>query len=160
MEVRLYTMNTVDNRVDKTPYMSNLLTLTNVNLENPTTVTNPVLILTVTDTEDILLRNYCYIPELKRYYYCEFELLRNKMYRITCTEDYLMSWKSHIYASNGLIVRNENIRNKYLEDSEFKVQNNRQIQYKSLGVKFPIDEFTPSTVCYIVETAGEFGGEE
>ncbi len=58
--------------------------------------------------------NYCYIEELKRYYYVkDIDLLGNGLFKINCEIDVLMSYKEDIingdfYSKDGVLVITSN----------------------------------------------------
>ena len=67
--------------------------------------------------------NYCYIEELKRYYYVkDIDLLENNLFKINCQIDVLMSYKDDInksdfYSKDGvLIITNNEIDFKSIYD--------------------------------------------
>lgn len=58
--------------------------------------------------------NYCYIKELKRYYYIkDIDLLENGLFKINCEIDVLMSYKEDInkgefYSKDGVLIITNN----------------------------------------------------
>ena len=58
--------------------------------------------------------NYCYIEELKRYYYVkDIDLLGNGLFKINCEIDVLMSYKEDIinsdfYSKDGVLIITNN----------------------------------------------------
>ena len=68
-------------------------------------ITNPILIL-----QSYKTGNYCYIPDLKRYYYIDkIELMNGGYYKLYLEIDVLMSYKDEIinadwYSVNGVNV--------------------------------------------------------
>lgn len=75
------------------------------NFKDYSDITNPSLILQTYQTG-----NYCYIPDLKRYYYIDrIELMKGGFYRLYLEIDVLMSYKEEIinadwYSVNGVNV--------------------------------------------------------
>lgn len=75
------------------------------NFKDYSDITNPILILQTYKTG-----NYCYIPDLKRYYYIDrIELMKGGFYRLYLEIDVLMSYKEEIinadwYSVNGVNV--------------------------------------------------------
>lgn len=75
------------------------------NFKDNSDITNPILILQTYKTG-----NYCYIPDLKRYYYIDrIELMKGGFYRLYLEIDVLMSYKDEIinadwYSVNGVNV--------------------------------------------------------
>ena len=75
------------------------------NFKDDSDITNPILILQTYKTG-----NYCYVPDLKRYYYIDrIELMKGGFYRLYLEIDVLMSYKDEIinadwYSVNGVNV--------------------------------------------------------
>lgn len=66
--------------------------------------------------------NYCYVAEFKRYYYITAsEVLHGNMVDISCDVDVLMSFKSDILNSAGIIERSTKSGNVLIADSNFNV---------------------------------------
>lgn len=55
--------------------------------------------------------NYCYIPELERYYNAQVTLTNNGMYLLEASVDVLMSFKDDILAIPAIIDRQEKAEN-------------------------------------------------
>lgn len=118
MQIILYNNSAEKNRVDKTSYLSNALTL-NGNLRNNDSgnVLSPTIYLEM-NNNSIPTYNYAYIPSFNRYYFItNIEPARNDYWEINMKEDVLMSFKSEIKNQTALVSRNENEYNEYLEDS-------------------------------------------
>lgn len=73
--------------------------------KDDTDITNPILIL-----QSYKTGNYCYIPDLKRYYFIDkIELMNGGFYKLYLEIDVLMSYKDEImnadwYSVNGVNV--------------------------------------------------------
>lgn len=104
MQLFLYTISEPENKIDKTlpiPYEMN------IRLKGDTDLTNPVFLLSEVLGIDYLDFNYCYIPELKRYYFIKsIDSVNAKMWRLSCECDVLMSYKADILASRSRLRRN------------------------------------------------------
>lgn len=74
-------------------------------------IINPVLILSDVSTSVLNKVNYCYIPELERYYTATITLSNNGMYILTGNIDILMSFKDDILTIPAIIDRQENAAN-------------------------------------------------
>ena len=76
--------------------------------------------------------NYCYIADLHRYYYVtEIISVGNKLWKLACHVDVLMTYKPQILAHEAIIARQENNWNILLNDgTTFKVQQNSDIIVK------------------------------
>lgn len=69
-------------------------------------IVNPEIIMQVTATDDFSGYNYCYIPELKRFYFIRTsEFMNNKVRRMRCECDYLETYKHDIIASQSSYSR-------------------------------------------------------
>lgn len=68
-------------------------------------ITNPILILQTYKTG-----NYCYIPDLKRYYYIDrIELMKGGYYKLYLEIDVLMSYKDEIINADWYSVDGVNV---------------------------------------------------
>ncbi len=68
-------------------------------------ITNPILILQTYKTG-----NYCYIPDLKRYYYIDrIELMNGGYYKLYLEIDVLMSYKDEIINADWFSVDGVNV---------------------------------------------------
>ena len=83
-------------------------------------------------TDNLATWNYAYIEDLGRYYYITgIVAVTNKLWRIYCHVDVLMTYKPQILAHEAIISRQEKMWNLYLNDGEsFKVQQNSMIIQK------------------------------
>lgn len=104
MKLFLYTINDTENTVNKTlpvPYELN------IKLKRETDLTNPSILLSSVTGVNYLDFNYCYIPDLGRYYFIQsIDSVNAKMWRLSCECDVLMSYKADILASNARLRRN------------------------------------------------------
>lgn len=65
--------------------------------------------------------NYCYIDELKRWYFIDsIECIRTGIFAIKCRVDVLYTYRNSILTVSGLVDRSEedDFHDKYLDDSE------------------------------------------
>lgn len=68
-------------------------------------ITNPILIL-----QSYKSGNYCYIPDLKRYYFIDkIELMNGGFYKLYLEIDVLMSYKDEIINANWYSVNGVNV---------------------------------------------------
>lgn len=97
---------------------------------------NPTLIL-----KDVTIGscNYFQMPDFEnRYYYIDNIVTREaNIIEITGRVDVLMSFKSDILASSGIIERNETEFTKYIQDSKYTVLSYERIQTKVFPNAFP-----------------------
>lgn len=69
--------------------------------------------------------NYFYIEEFARYYYIDdIRTITNDIYEISGHVDVLQTYGPQIKACSGIIARQENDWNLYLDDGSFKTYNN------------------------------------
>ena len=94
--------------------------------------------------------NYCWIEEFNRYYYItNIVSVTDKLWRIYCHVDVLMTYKPIILGHEATIARQEELYNLYLNDGNtFKVSQKRRIQQK----EFP-NGFTDNS--YVLILAGD-----
>lgn len=117
MQIDLYTYNHEKNKINKSAYLSNLLSLQG-NLKEQTSIITPVIML---EYNQHFTYNYCYIPEFGRYYFIDnVEVVRTNLYRIYLTVDVLETYKTGILNQSVIIEKNENNYNNYLPDENWK----------------------------------------
>lgn len=118
MQIILYNNSAEKNRVDKTTYLSNALTLNgNLRSNDSGNILSPTIYLEM-NNDSVPTYNYCYIPSFNRYYFItSIAPARNDYWEVNMKEDVLMSFKSEIKNQTALVARNENEYNEYLEDS-------------------------------------------
>lgn len=91
------------------------------NFKDNSDITNPILIL-----QSYKTGNYCYIPDLKRYYYIDrIELMSGGFYKLYLEIDVLMSYKTDLingeWYSEGknVIINNEIDYNSLVDYEQF-----------------------------------------
>lgn len=128
MTIELY-QNLSDNRVlDKK--LTLLKTLENVKLLDEFNVLRPRLKVSREAFSDLYDRcNYCFIPDFGRYYYIEKTLESNFVYLI-CEVDVRKSYADALRDLTCTVTRNENLKNGYLQDSNYSVYAYEQIVCK------------------------------
>lgn len=116
MEVRLYKSTADPRRVHKQQYLTTIATVT-ATPYYPISVETPTFIIKYLNGYiDI---NYCYVPELHRYYFANSPLLDSGgLVTISCEVDPLMSFKDDILNLDAICIRNEHKFNKYILDSD------------------------------------------
>ena len=81
--------------------------------------------------------NYAYIPDLHRYYFItNIESVGNKLWMVHMHCDVLKTYAQGILNCTGVIARQENDWNLYLNDSAFKVYANPRVQVANFPNKF------------------------
>ena len=90
-----------------------LLTLSIIIKKDTFNTSSPTLFIT-TNTEIYLdsIGNYCYIPDINRYYFIEnVEMVNNKIMKLQLDTDYLKTFKTAILNGSGLVKASKNINN-------------------------------------------------
>lgn len=155
MVIKLYSNNSDTNRVDKTSFIVEKMTL-NGTLREETSVMNPSII--VSSDSSILNSNYAYIELFKRYYFItNITSIRNGLWRIDLRCDVLMSFKDEIKNIKCLVARNENSYNPLLNDNKVIIQKN--VNYEVVvSSESPLFESTSVAVnnpfSYIIQWIG------
>lgn len=83
-----------------------------------------------------LLYNYCYIQDFRRYYYITDITVSNGYILIDCKVDVLMSYSEEIRNCRGVIKRQENICNFYLDDPLYQSYEYSRVQIKTFNNVF------------------------
>lgn len=96
--------------------------------------------------------NYCYCEDFGRYYFINDITYKESVYYISCTCDYLASYKTEILKASPYVVRSASFQNPYISDMLFPCDCNFSVQ------QVVSDDFEFSNSgSIIVETAGESG---
>lgn len=94
--------------------------------------------------------NYFYIPEFHRYYFVtDCISIRNNIYELHGHCDVLSSAGGGLNSCRGIVRRQENNWNLYLDDGVFKAYSNPDVVQKA----FP-SGFSTSNMCYVLAVAG------
>ena len=144
INIKLYNNKSANNVIAKSITQ---IVSTDCTLKENVDILKPELILK--STFSILKQcNYCYINNFNRYYYIDnIEIMRNEIFKLSLSVDVLMSFKDEILNCNGIIKRQTNDYNLYLNDGSLKVYQNPHIVTKP----FP-NGFTGSS--YVLAIAG------
>lgn len=119
----LYHMNTENNRMDKTNYLTQIAELSGT-FREATSVIDPSITFEftqdMTDLENgVLDCNYLYIPYFKRYYFVDnIVAVTDKLWQIDCSVDVLMTFKDQLVELDVFCDRNEFNFDKYLPDNK------------------------------------------
>lgn len=139
MSFSIELMNNRDelNKISKNP--SSVRTLSGT-LREGTSIVDPEILIeydgTLTDC------NYMYISEFHRYYFItNIESVRTNLWKIYAHCDVLKTYAQGILGCTGVIARQENEWNLYLNDSAFKVYANPRIQVSNFPNKFSGDSY-------------------
>lgn len=86
--------------------------------------------------------NYCYIPDLKRYYFIsDIVTMNSTILEIRLDVDVLMTYKAEILALSGIVSRQENLYNSYLKDTDYTALNYQRVQTKEFNYSFNSSNF-------------------
>lgn len=127
------------------------------NLRDEQSITSPAI--EIASDTSILNYNYCYIPDLKRYYFImAIDSVRTGLWRIFLHVDVLMSFKEQFLPLSAVIARQENLYNLYLADDRFLVNTPRRIY----TVPFPnrLPAAADGTKSFVLTIAGGEGSVE
>lgn len=155
MKVTLYWNKSTYNTLDKT--LAGAKSFSNVKFFKPDflDVSKPEILLQITDSvSDFVKYNYCYIPDLKRYYYIDNISTEGGLVKISCRTDVLMSFKSDIKKSKQYVIRSQSKNpSPYLEDNLLPIKSKHNYISKSFG------EYVDDTECgyVILATSGDGG---
>lgn len=126
------------NKVDKN--VENILEANGV-LKDGCSIIDPVILIDTTLSDNMLADiNYVYVETFGRYYYVTNIVLEHTtLYSVHCHVDVLMSFKDEMLENSGVIARQENAYNLYLDDGWFMAYQNPRIQTKLFSVEAPFE---------------------
>lgn len=131
MNIDLYVNSSQTNVLDKSISMvgsSKILEpFEEINLLSPTIL--------IVYNEEFLKCNYCYIPELNRYFYIEnISLEKGQRMTLSLRVDPLMSFKEEILSAQATVLRNEEIGPTNVIDNQLPIDP-KELWYE--GIDFP-----------------------
>lgn len=113
MDITLFNNNSRINTIEKK--LTNPLNVTNIFLKEQSTVENPNIILEMFDNWSAF--NYCQIPSFNRYYFITgYTIIDGGRVELQLKVDVLMSFKTDILNSVGVIERSTSKNNTMLHD--------------------------------------------
>lgn len=135
--VKLFKYNSPNFYINKE--LIDIMTLTGV-LKNETSVLDPIF--EVETPENLSQCNYVWIAEMHRYYYVTNIIsVTDRLWRLTCHVDVLMTYKPQIKAHSAIISRQENLWDLYLPDGEtFKTEQGMLVVQKEFPLGFTSGE--------------------
>lgn len=144
----LYYNNSDNNVLDKA--LTTVASVDNIAWNTATSVIEPVI-----ETEssiDLSSCNYAYINTLNRYYYISnIVLVEGGFYQLHLKVDVLQTYKDSIRSCTGVIKRNKNLGNLYVNDSEFKLEARTQ----SKTIAFSNTPFTKAPAFLLTVSGGD-----
>lgn len=135
MKIILY-KSTADNRLlDKSSKITVIDTIDTAHIKDDTSIISPSIIFSYKKMSELRKCNYMYVPSMGRYYFINDLILKQGgIYELKCHIDVLMTYKRDIQNITTLILRQENIHNPYIEDSELLVRSNRYYEKYNIGM--------------------------
>lgn len=112
MTVIFYTYNGIKNKINK--ILSSGLTVNDIIIQNDFDITDFDLL--IKNINFNIEYNYCFIPDLDRYYFIEsIEKMNGSIYKIRIKVDVLKSFSSQIENINAIITKSENPDNNFVD---------------------------------------------
>ena len=135
MKIILY-KSTADNRLlDKSSKITVIDTIGAAHIKEDTSIISPSIIFSYKKMGELRKCNYMYVPSMGRYYFINDIILKQGgMYELKCHIDVLMTYKGDIKNITTLILRQENVNNPYIEDSQLLVRANRVYEKHNIGI--------------------------
>lgn len=144
MKIKLQKNKSEKNRVNKSV---SLIEELNGTFRDSSSIINPIIIIETTH-ENITECNYITIPQFKRsYFITNVEVVRNNIYIIHLHCDVISSFKDELLKCKGIIIKNENEYNLYIDDGTLQTYNNPIILTKEFSGGF-------SSPHYVLAVAG------
>ena len=136
--IKLQRNNSEPIRVDKS--ITDLLTLTGT-LREGTSIIDPVIKIEC-NIADVAGCNYMTIDAFGRQYFVKDIIsVRNNLVEFHCHVDVLSTYKNGIRNNTGIVKRQENLWNLYLNDGSLKIYQNPNIITKEFANGFNTQEF-------------------
>lgn len=136
--IKLQRNNSEPIRVDKD--INDILTLTGT-LREGTSIIDPVIKIEC-DIADVASCNYMTIDAFARKYFVKDIIsLRNNLVEFHCHVDVLMTYRDGIRRNSGIVKRQENLWNLYLNDGSLKIYQNPHVITKEFPSGFNTQEF-------------------
>lgn len=126
----MLTMTTYANPSDNRVVSKDITTLSSYSivLKDDCSERTPIVILSERPSG-----NYARIEEFGRYYYVVDKTFANGLWEVSLQCDVLMTFGSGIRNLTGIIGRQENVSNAYLEDNALELQNDGFTLFKRFG---------------------------
>lgn len=81
--------------------------------------------------------NYLYIPSFNRYYFIENCVsVRTGLWEISCKCDVLQTYSTQIKGNSGIVLRQKNMRSKYLTDNKIALNSTMRVRLKAFNYTF------------------------
>ena len=144
MKIKLQKNKSEKNRINKSISLVKELDGT---FRDSSSIIDPII--TIETTHDTITEiNYVTIPEFKRgYFITNIKVERNNIYTIQLHCDVISSFKNEILKCKGIVVKNENEYNLYIDDGTLQTYNNPIVLTKEFSGGF-------SSPHYVLAVAG------
>ena len=131
----------------------------NIKLLNDTEVFEPTVLLKridITDFNDFINCNYCYLSSTNRYYFItDYEMMNGGIIALKLKCDVLMSFSQQIGNLQGLVLRNEFNSTPYYIDEELPFLSGRIIERKEIANSvFKNNTFNDDSPCIALTVTG------
>ena len=124
MIIKLYKNISDDNVINKT--LQSEITLADASIRGEVDILEPKI--RIVSENNLALYNYCYLPDYQRYYFITYpKEVRTNVYDLEMKVDVLETYKAQLLQLEGVIGRQENIYNLYLNDDKWCVYADRQV---------------------------------
>ena len=138
MIINFYINSSENNKLEKS--ISQQFSLSG-NLRSECSITDPIILIQA-DAGTFAGINYMYIPTFERYYFInDVRSVRNGFVEINAHVDVLMSFADGIKNCSGIVKRQANKWNLYLNDGSLKCYQNPMILTKAFPSGFTTQEF-------------------
>ena len=136
--IELKINNSEQNRLNKET--KTIMTVSGV-LKEETSIIDPIIKIEC-ELSDVTGCNYISIPVFRRSYFVnDIRSIRNGLVEFSCHVDVLSTYAEQIKNNTGIIKRQENEWNLYLNDGTFKVYQNPNVLTKAFPSGFTTQEF-------------------
>lgn len=154
MILTLYTSTSDKNRIDKSAFLTTLVTLTGT-MKTESSIINPIIAIDLSQESvivdddslevasdgksiigdtlaNLLKANYAYIPDFNRYYFItNIVQVTTFILRFELSCDCLMSYQEEIYSLSALVTRNETTFDPLMEDTNNQLSFKKEVTYNT-----------------------------
>lgn len=142
MEIIFYSLTDDRRKLNKT--LLNGVSMQNVTLKNND---NKLSKLSIVLNADIAGKNYCYIPELQKYYFIDnISIISNTLKRYDLNIDVLMSYKSAILNAELNIIQCDS---NYINEDKADIEKSDYFNFRKIDIEN--DFFNQSTNILVVK---------
>ena len=151
MKIKFYINNSRFDRLNKNDYLTNEKTIDTFYFKSKEDTND--LTIQINDKSFLKDYNYCYIEELKSYYFIVSKtVINNSIIELTLHNDLLMTFKDKLLEQDCIISRQEKVFDAYLNDDTIQVESYERIQTRL----FP-NGFSNSDASFILVVCGGKG---